>query len=115
MTTENNDNAAVSTDTESGASTQPEQRSVSELLKLDTYQGMTDAEIQSVIDWYVEQAHTDAEIKAKQAAITVAMNNTAEAYAKAATESNDILKSLLTNDLKLTTIDSSGNVTNGAA
>lgn len=115
MTTENNDNTAVSTATENSGSTQPKQRSVRELLDMDTYQGMTDAEIKSVIDWYVEQAHTDAEIKAKQAAIMVEMNNTAEAYAKAATESNDILKSLLTNDLKLTTIDSSGNVTNGAA
>lgn len=32
------------------------QRSVSELLQLDTYQGMTDAEIQSLIDFYKDES-----------------------------------------------------------
>ena len=115
MTTDNTDNTAVSTNTENSVLTQPEQRSVRELLNMDTYQGMTDAEIKSLIDWYVEKAHNDTKINAEVTALIIEMNNTAEAYAKAATESNDILKSLLTNDLKLTTIDRSGNVTNGVA
>lgn len=34
-----------------------EQRSISELLQLDTYQGMTDAEIQSLIDFYKEDSY----------------------------------------------------------
>lgn len=35
------------------------QRSVSELLQLDTYQGMNDAEIQSLIDFYKETSYTE--------------------------------------------------------
>lgn len=39
-------------------------RDISELLALDTFQGMTDTEIQKVIDWNVERAHSDAETSA---------------------------------------------------
>lgn len=34
------------------------QRSVQELMKLDTYQGMTDAEIQSLIDYTAKTSYT---------------------------------------------------------
>lgn len=34
-------------------------RPVGDLLKLDTYQGMSDNEIQSIIDYRVDQAHKD--------------------------------------------------------
>lgn len=102
-------NKDVSTSENESETTAKEPRSVSELLELKTFQGMTDEEIQSIIDWRVENAINSEEMKTKQAAIITSMNTTAEAYAKAATESNDILKALLTNGITLTTIDSNGN------
>lgn len=35
------------------------QRTVSELLQLDTYQGMTDEEITSIINFYQQQSYTE--------------------------------------------------------
>lgn len=35
------------------------QRTVSELLQLDTYQGMTDEEIMSIINFYQQQSYTE--------------------------------------------------------
>lgn len=35
-------------------------RDIPTLLALDTYQGMTDSEIQSLIDWYANNARQDA-------------------------------------------------------
>ena len=40
-------------------------RTLDELLKLDTYQGMTDVEIDIVIEWHVRNAVQDAEFKAQ--------------------------------------------------
>lgn len=106
MTTEDNTSAEV----------KPEQRPVNELLNLKTYQGMTDDEIKSVIDWYVKQARNDEETKAAQSAIIVSMNSTTEAYAKAAEESNNVLKQLLSKPLNLVTIeDGVEDSTGGAA
>ena len=54
-------------------------RSVSVLLSLDTYQGMTDTEIQSLIDWHVQCAKTEAlqsaELEAHQAAIDAVISD----------------------------------------
>lgn len=43
-------------------------RSVAELLELDTYQGMTDEEIESLIKYHVESTKMGAELQAMQAA-----------------------------------------------
>ena len=46
-----------------GTATEQPQRTVHDLLKLKTFQGMTDAEIQSLIDYHVQNAHNDEVIK----------------------------------------------------
>lgn len=101
-----------STDTTEPKSTdtteQPTQRSVQDLLKLDTFQGMTDPEIQSLIDYYVELAHMDEQTKAYQAAAITSMNETTERWNKAADESNDLLKQMLSVDLNLGKIGTDG-------
>lgn len=55
MTTNDEDSTATEEISEETTETQ---RSVQELLKLDTYQGMTDAEIQSLIDYTAKTSYT---------------------------------------------------------
>lgn len=101
--------SGTTTDDESDTSTDtPKQRSVADILALGTYQGCTDEEIQSVIDFFVDAAHNDEETKARQAAAITSMNDTTDAYVKAANESNDILKQLLAKDLNLGKIGADG-------
>lgn len=45
------------------------QRTVSELLKLYTYQGMTDAEIQSLIDYYKQSSYNQGVSESNAAAL----------------------------------------------
>lgn len=45
-----------------------------DIIKAGTYQGFTDEEIQGLIDFYVENAHKDAEAKAYTAAYITQMN-----------------------------------------
>lgn len=97
--------------TESGETSgeQPEQRSVHELLKLGTFQGMTDAEIQSLIDYYVEVAHNDEHTKAVQATEIQTMNAQCAAYDSLRDDANSVLKQVLAAPLNLAIIDESGN------
>ena len=97
--------------TESGGtdSEQPVQRSVHELLKLGTFQGMTDAEIQSLIDYYVEVAHNDEHTKAVQATEIQTMNAQCAAYDSLRDDANSVLKQVLAAPLNLAIIDESGN------
>lgn len=44
-------------------------RSIQQLLKLNTYQGMSDSEITSIVNYAVQQAATQAAEKVNQAAI----------------------------------------------
>lgn len=97
--------------TESGETSgeQPVQRSVHELLKLDTFQGMTDAEIQSLIDYYVEVAHNDEHTKVVQATEIQTMNAQCAAYDSLRDDANSVLKQVLSAPLNLARIDESGN------
>lgn len=97
--------------TESGETSgeQPVQRSVHELLKLGTFQGMTDAEIQSLIDYYVEVAHNDEHTKAVQATEIQTMNAQCAAYDSLRDDANSVLKQVLSVPLNLARIDESGN------
>ena len=97
--------------TESGETSgeQPVQRSVHELLKLGTFQGMTDAEIQSLIDYYVEVAHNDEHTKAVQATEIQTMNAQCAAYDSLRDDANSVLKQVLSAPLNLARIDESGN------
>lgn len=97
--------------TESGETSgeQPVQRSVHELLKLGTFQGMTDVEIQSLIDYYVEVAHNDEHTKAVQATEIQTMNAQCAAYDSLRDDANSVLKQVLAAPLNLAIIDESGN------
>lgn len=70
-------------------------RDINVLLELDTYQGMSDAEIQSIIDYKVSVAEQDA---AANARIDMAAENgraLIQAHTQAVQESTNMLKSLL--------------------
>ena len=97
--------------TESGetSSEQPVQRSVHELLKLSTFQGMTDAEIQSLIDYYVNVAHNDEHTKVVQATEIQTMNAQCAAYDSLRDDANSVLKQVLSVPLNFARIDESGN------
>ena len=101
----------VTETTDSGETSgeQPVQRSVHELLKLGTFQGMTDAEIQSLIDYYVEVAHNDEYTKAVQATEIQTMNAQCAAYDSLRDDANSVLKQVLAAPLNLAIIDESGN------
>lgn len=90
-------------------------RDVSELIGLKTFQGMSDVEIQKVIDWHVNQARFDDASKATIATIIQQSNEACEAYAKVQEESNDILKQVLAQPLKLGKIGVDGYPNGGDA
>ena len=97
------------TDSGDTSGEQPVQRSVHELLKLGMFQGMTDAEIQSLIDYYVEVAHNDEHTKAVQATEIQTMNAQCAAYDSLRDDANSVLKQVLAAPLNLAIIDESGN------
>lgn len=99
----------VTTDSGETSGEQPVQRSVHELLKLDTFQGMTDAEIQSLIDYYVNVAHNDEHTKVVQATEIQTMNAQCAAYDSLRDDANSVLKQVLSAPLNLARIDESGN------
>lgn len=102
--------ADTGSDTGSTTTEQPTQRSVHDLLKLDTFQGMTDVEIQSLIDYYVEQAHQDETVKLAQQTEIQTMNAQCAAYDALRDDANSVLKQVLAAPLNLGTIDSNGEV-----
>lgn len=73
----------------------PKDREISELLQLDTYQGMTDGEIQKVIDWYVNQAHNDEQVNAYRQASQVMSESHEQAVANMLATSETVLKSII--------------------
>lgn len=70
-------------------------REISELLRLDTYQGMTDGEIQKVIDWYVKQAHSDEQVNAYRMASQAMSESHEQAVADMLATSETVLKSII--------------------
>lgn len=97
-------------DTGTDANAEATQRSVHELLKLTTYQGMTDAEIKSLIDYHVEQAHQDETVRLAQQTEIQTMNAQCAAYDALLDDANSVLKQVLAAPLNLATIDSNGEV-----
>lgn len=110
MTTENETTSSVDETTE----TTPKKRSVAELISLGTYQGMTDEEIQSIIDFEKNLAEQNGRIEALKQTDIVTMNEILESNRAAQQHSEEVLKSILTAPLKLATIDTEGVVSNGA-
>lgn len=70
-------------------------REISELLQLDTYQGMTDGEIQKVIDWYVNKAHNDEQVNSYRQASQAMAESHEEAVANMLAASESVLKSII--------------------
>lgn len=73
--------------------TQP--RSIGELLSLTTYQGMSDEEIKSIIDFKCDLSRRDSISRAQQQTNLVAMNSMVELHAKALEESTRLYEGLL--------------------
>lgn len=82
-------------------------RDINILLNLDTFQGMTDEEIQMVIDYKIKYALSEQEIKLKQAVYIEKMNSDIALSTQVANEANDIYKEILGKSLKLETVGSS--------
>lgn len=76
--------------------TQP--RSIGELLSLPTYQGMSDEEIQTIIDFKCGLARSDSVARAQQQTNIVAMNSMVELHAKALEESTRLYEGLLSRE-----------------
>lgn len=70
-------------------------REISELLQLDTYQGMTDGEIQKVIDWYVDKAHNDEQVNSYRQASQAMAESHEQAVANMLATSETVLKSII--------------------
>ena len=82
-------------------------RDISILLNLGTFQGMTDEEIQMVIDYKIKYALSDKDIKLKQATYIEKMNSDIALSTQVANEANDIYKEILGKSLKLETVGAS--------
>lgn len=73
----------------------PKDREIAELLRLDTYQGMTDGEIQKVIDWYVNKAHNDEQVNSYRRASQAMAESHEQAVANMLAASETVLKSII--------------------
>lgn len=82
-------------------------RDINILLNLGTFQGMTDEEIQIVIDYKIKYALSEQEIKLKQAVYIEKMNSDIALSTQVANEANDIYKEILGKSLKLETVGAS--------
>lgn len=104
MTTDGTTEATETTESEATTT----KRSIGELLSLGTFQGCTDEEIQSIIDFKVELALQNEETKTKQAAIIEEMNANVETWRSAAQESHDLLKQLVLKGVTLEAVTDEG-------
>lgn len=104
MTTDDANDIEVS-DTEHGSTEEPKDRDISELISLGTYQGMTDGEIQKVIDWYVNLAHMDSETNAYRAAAQSMSESHEQAVAAILSDSENVLKSIVSSTTSYQTVE----------
>lgn len=82
-------------------------RDINILLNLGTFQGMTDEEIQMILDYKIKYALSEQEIKLKQAVYIEKMNSDIALSTQVANEANDIYKEILGKSLKLETVGAS--------
>lgn len=73
----------------------PKDRDIAKLLQLETYQGMTDGEIQKVIDWYVNKAHNDEQVNSYRQASQSMAESHEQAVAVMLETSETVLKSII--------------------
>lgn len=82
-------------------------RPIEELLKLDTFQGMSDVEIATVVEYQKTIALKDAEFQQKLNAIARKGEAEAKAYGEIADHAKTKLDALIAAPLALTVIDES--------
>lgn len=82
-------------------------RDINVLLNLGTFQGMTDEEIQLVIDYKIKYALSEQKIKLEQAVYIEKMNSDIALSTQAVNEANAIYKEILGKSLKLETVGAS--------
>lgn len=70
-------------------------RPVLDLLKLNTFQGMNDAEIQSIIDYRVKASHTDAQSNSYRVQAQAVIEETQKMMAELSNNNADVLKYML--------------------
>lgn len=101
----------TSNDTSTSITEEAKDRSVNELLKLTTYQGMTDSEIDSLIDYKVNIARMNGMVDAKAAIMSETNNAIIEEQKQACENSQKVLESLLSRPVTLVSND--GSMENG--
>lgn len=70
-------------------------RPVLDLLKLNTFQGMNDAEIQSIIDYRVKASHTDAQSNSYRVQAQAVIEETQNMMVELSSNNADVLKYML--------------------
>lgn len=85
-------------------------RDVPTLLSLDTYQGMSDKEIQSLIDYHVETALESDTQRASIESIQAVTRAQTDAYRRMADDSHDVLQSVLSQPIPWVTVSENGEV-----
>lgn len=70
-------------------------RPVLDLLKLNTFQGMNDAEIQSIIDYRVKASHTDTQSNSYRVQAQAVIEETQNMMAELSSNNADVLKYML--------------------
>lgn len=98
-----NDNTPITDTNEAEVKPLPP-RGINVLLNLGTFQGMTDEEIQLVIDYKIKNALSNEKIKLEQAVYIEQMNSEIALRTQAVDEANAIYKEILGKTLKLETV-----------
>ena len=81
--------------TDNGNENVTKDRSISELLELDKYEGLTDAEVRSLIDYKVKEARFEEKINITRETATAMYENSALAVAACCEASNQVLQSII--------------------
>lgn len=89
---------------------QPIVRDVATLLSLSTYQGMSDEEIDSLIEYHVNFALQSDEQQASISSIEAVSQAQAAAYRAMAEDSHNVLQSVLSRQIPWATVSEDGTV-----
>lgn len=71
------------------------ERGINELLKLDRYDGLTDGEVRTLIEYNVKVAKFDEKINISRETATAMYENSAAAVAACCAASNQVLQSII--------------------
>lgn len=86
----------------------PITRDISVLLELDTYQGMTDEEIDSLIEYHVDYALRNEESTARMAAIESSMQAQLDTYRQLESDSQEMLECVRGQSIPWVTVAADG-------